>query len=137
MRLAGRVALISGAGAGIGLAAAELFAREGARIVIAEIDRARGAAAEARVRAQGGGGRFVATDVTEAASVAAAVAAAEGAFGKLDILFNCAGGSISTDAPLGEVDIAAVWDKTMQLDLRGTMHCCHHAIPAIIRAGGG
>jgi NAD(P)-dependent dehydrogenase (short-subunit alcohol dehydrogenase family) len=136
-RLAGRVALISGAGAGIGLAAAELFAREGAQIVIAEIDRAGGAAAEARVRAQGGDARFIATDVTDPESVAAAVAAAEGAFGKLDVLFNCAGGSISADAPLGKVDIAAVWDKTMQLDLRGTIHCCHHAIPAIMRAGGG
>ena len=137
MRLAGRVALISGAGAGIGLAAAELFAREGAKIVIAEVDHASGAAAEARVRAQGGEARFVATDVTDAASVAAAVATGERAFGKLDILFNCAGGSISADAPLGKVDIEAVWGETMRRDLFGTLQCCHHAIPAIVRAGGG
>ena len=67
----------------------------------------------------------------------AAVAAAEQQFGKLDILFNCAGGSVSEDAPLGKVDVAAVWGSTMQLDLLGTIHCCHHAIPAIVRAGGG
>ena len=77
------------------------------------------------------------TDVTDEASVRAAVAAAEKQFGKLDILFNCAGGSISEDAPLGKVDLAAVWSRTMRLDLLGTMHCCHHALPAIVRAGGG
>ena len=77
------------------------------------------------------------TDVTDEASVKAAVAATEKHFGKLDILFNCAGGSVSEDAPLGKVDVAAVWAKTMQLDLLGTIHCCHHAIPAIVRAGGG
>jgi len=136
-RLAGRVALISGAGAGIGRAAAELFAREGAKIVIAEIDRESGARAEAQVRARGGAALFVPTDVTDEPSVAAAVAAAEREFGKLDVLLNCAGGSISQDAPLGKVDVAAVWGKTMNLDLLGTIHCCHHALPAIVRAGGG
>ena len=136
MRLAGRVALISGAGSGIGLAAAELFAREGARVVIAEIDHALGESAEARVRASGEA-RFIPTDVTDEASVAAAVAATERAFDKLDVLMNCAGGSVSADAPLGKVDVAAVWKRTIHLDLLGTIHCCHHAIPAIVRAGGG
>src|SRR5439155_21657760 len=65
------------------------------------------------------------------------VAQTECQFGKLDILFNCAGGSISEDAPVGKVDVAAVWDKTMRLDLLGAINCCHHAIPAIVRAGGG
>jgi len=69
--------------------------------------------------------------------VQAVVAAAERHFGKLDILFNCAGGSVIEDAPLGEVDVATVWDKTMRLDLYGTMLCCHHAIPAIVSRGGG
>src|SRR4051812_21061954 len=121
-RLAGRVALISGAGAGIGLAAAELFAREGAQIVIAEIDRERGANAADRVRAQGGQALFIPTDVTDAAQVAGAVAAGERQFGKLDLLLTCAGGSIAEDAPLGRVDVAAVWERTMRLDLLGTIH---------------
>jgi NAD(P)-dependent dehydrogenase (short-subunit alcohol dehydrogenase family) len=134
MRLAGRVALISGAGWGIGRAAALLFVREGAKIIVADIDEAAGAALQ---RELGDAALFVPTDVTDAANVAGAVAAAERHFGKLDTLLNCAGGSISADAPLGTVDVAAVWDKTMQLDLRGTIHCCHHALPAIVRAGGG
>jgi NAD(P)-dependent dehydrogenase (short-subunit alcohol dehydrogenase family) len=134
MRLAGRVALISGGACGIGRAAAVLFAREGARVVIADIDAKAGVEAQAAVSSAG---LFVRTDVTDAASVQAAVAAAEKQFGKLDILFNCAGGSISEDAPLGKVDLAAVWSRTMRLDLLGTMHCCQHALPAIARAGGG
>ena len=137
MRLAGRVALISGAAQGIGRSAATLFAREGAEIVIADIDAEGGAATEQQVQAVGGSARFIRTDVTDEASVKAAVATAERHFGKLDVLLNCAGGSISADAPLGKVDVAAVWQQTMRLDLLGTIHCCHHAIPAIVRAGGG
>jgi NAD(P)-dependent dehydrogenase (short-subunit alcohol dehydrogenase family) len=136
-RLAGRAALISGGASGIGRAAAVMFAREGAAVAIADIDREAGAAAAAFVRAAGGAAVFIATDVTDATSVKAAVAAAERHFGKLDTLLNCAGGSIDADAPVGTVDVAAVWARTMTLDLLGTIHCCHHAIPAIVRAGGG
>ena len=133
-RLAGRVALITGGAWGIGRAAAELFAREGATVVIADIDEEAGAAL---ARAVGDAALFVRTDVTDEASVKAAVAACERQFGKLGVLFNCAGGSVAADAPLGKVDVAAVWSRTMQLDLRGTINCCHHGIPAIVRAGGG
>jgi len=131
-RLIGRVALITGGAWGIGRTAAELFAREGAKVAIADIDEAAGATLAGDL-----GALFLATDVTDAASVAAAVAAVERHSGRLDILFNSAGGSISEDAPLGRVDVAAVWEKTMRLDLLGTINCCHHAIPAIVRAGGG
>ena len=133
-RLAGRVALITGGAWGIGRAAAELFAREGAKVAIADIDEASGVAL---ARDIGASALFIRTDVTDEASVNAAVAAAERHFGKLDMLFNCAGGSVSEDAPVGKVDVAAVWDKTMRLDLAGTINCCHHAIPAIVRARGG
>jgi NAD(P)-dependent dehydrogenase (short-subunit alcohol dehydrogenase family) len=131
-RLAGRVALITGGAWGIGRAAAELFAREGARVAIADIDEAAGAPLARDTDAL-----FLRTDVTDAASVKATVAATERHFGKLDILFNCAGGSISEDAPIGKVDAAAVWDRTMRLDLLGTINGCQYAIPAIVRAGGG
>jgi len=131
-RLTGRVALITGGAWGIGRAAAGLFAREGAKVAIADIDEKAGAAL-----ARDLGALFVATDVTDAASVQTAVAVVERHFGKLDVLLNCAGGSISEDAPVGKVDVAAVWEKTMRLDLAGTINCCHHAIPAIVRAGGG
>ncbi len=132
-RLAGRVALITGGAWGIGRAAAALFAREGAKVAIADIDEA----GEALANTLGDAALFARTDVTDETNVKATVAAAEQQFGKLDVLFNCAGGSVSEDAPLGKVDVAAVWSKTMQLDLLGTIHCCHHAIPAIVRAGGG
>jgi len=133
-RLAGRVALIPGGAWGIGRAAAELFAREGAKVAVADVDENAGSSL---ARLLGEAALFVRTDVTDEAGVQAAVAAAEKRFGKLDILFNCAGGSISADAPVGKVGVAAVWGKTMQLDLLGTIHCCHHALPAIVRAGGG
>ena len=133
-RLAGRVALITGGAWGIGRAAAALFVREGAKVLIADIDEQAGAAL---ARTLGEAALFVRTDVTDEASVKAAVTAAEKQFGKLDTLLNCAGGSVSEDAPLGKVDVAAVWSKTMQLDLLGTINCCHHALPAIVRAGGG
>ncbi|MEJ0077608.1 MAG: SDR family NAD(P)-dependent oxidoreductase [Alphaproteobacteria bacterium] len=133
-RLAGRVALITGGAWGIGRAAAQVFAREGAKVAIADIDEAAGAAL---ARDLGAGALFVPTDVTDEASVKAAVAEIEKKFGRLDTLFNCAGGSVSEDAPLGKVDVATVWDKTMRLDLLGTINCCHHGIPAMVRAGGG
>jgi NAD(P)-dependent dehydrogenase (short-subunit alcohol dehydrogenase family) len=134
MRLAGRVALISGGAGGIGHAAAELFVREGARVAIADVDEKAG---NALARAFGESALFVPTDVTDAMDVEASVEAVEEQFGKLDLLLNCAGGSVVEDKPLGKVDVAAVWGKTMQLDLLGTINCCHHAIPAIVRAGGG
>lgn len=135
-RLEGRVAFITGAGAGIGRASAALFAREGASVVIAEIDPEHGRAAAAAVAAAGGNALFVATDVTREDSVRAAVDAAISRFGRLDTLFNCAGGSLPADSFVTDVDLA-VWDHTMSLDLKGTLHCCRHAIPHIIAAGGG
>ncbi len=135
-RLAGKVAFVTGAGAGIGRASARLFAREGARVVIAEIDAESGRAAEAEVRAAGGEAHFAPTDVTREESVAKAVADALARFGAIHVLFNCAGGSLPSDAPVDEVEMA-VYEHTLDLNLRGTFLCCRHAIPEIVRAGGG
>jgi NAD(P)-dependent dehydrogenase (short-subunit alcohol dehydrogenase family) len=135
-RLAGKIAFITGAGSGIGQATAELFAREGAMVAIADIDEARGRETERRVSAAGGGALFVATDVTREESVREAVAAAVRRFGAVNVLFNCAGGSVPEDSHITDVDLA-VWDRTMNLDLRGAMLCCRHAIPELVRAGGG
>ena len=85
-RLEGKVALITGAGSGIAKAASRIFAEEGARIVIAEIDRERGRATEEMVKAVGGEALFVETDVTDEDSAKRAVAAAVERFGKLDVL---------------------------------------------------
>lgn len=136
-RLEGRVAFITGAGAGIARAAAELFAREGAAVALAEIDPKTGEAAARAVRAAGARAIFVATDVTQESSVAQAVAATISEFGKVDVLFNCAGGSLVEDSLVTDVDLDHVWDRTMGTNLRGTVLCCRHVIPKIIEAGGG
>ena len=135
-RLKDRVALITGGGAGIGRAAALLFAREGATVAIAEIDTAKGQAAARAVGETGSHAIFVPIDVTDEASVAAAVARTLQALGRLDILFNCAGGSLPQDGSVTSVDMA-VWERTIAVDLRGTFLACRHAIPAITAAGGG
>jgi len=131
------VAFITGAGAGIARAAAELFAREGARVAIVELNEATGAATEKAVRDAGGDALFVPTDVTQEASVQAAVAKAVARFGRIDTLFNCAGGSVVEDSYITEVDLLKVWNRTMSLDVLGTMLCCRHVLPQIIAAGGG
>jgi NAD(P)-dependent dehydrogenase (short-subunit alcohol dehydrogenase family) len=134
-RLDGMVALITGAGMGIGAAAARRFTAEGARVVIGDVNREAGAASEAAAN-QHGEAVFVRTDVTDEGQVAAAVAAATDRFGRLDVLYNCAGGSIVEDTTVTEVDLS-VWQHTIDLDLLGTVLSCRHAIPAIIASGGG
>jgi NAD(P)-dependent dehydrogenase (short-subunit alcohol dehydrogenase family) len=135
-RLDDKVAMISGAGTGIGREAALLFAREGARVIIAEINPELGEQTEAMVGEAGGEATFVRTDVTDETQVSDAVAAAVATYGKLNVLYNCAGGSIPQDGPVTEVDMD-VWDFTMSLDLKGPFLCCRHGIPKLIEAGGG
>ena len=137
MRLQGKVAFITGAGAGIARAAADLFSSEGASVVVAEIDKASGAAAEKALRDLGRQAIHVRTDVTQEESVREAVERGARAFGKIDILFNCAGGSVVEDSLVTDVDLQDVWQRTMQVNLLGTMICCRHVIPRIAAAGGG
>jgi NAD(P)-dependent dehydrogenase (short-subunit alcohol dehydrogenase family) len=132
-RLDGKVAVITGAGAGIARAAAAIFAREGACVVVAERNEASGAAT---AEAIGDRALFVHTDVTEAASVEAVMARAVAHFGGLHILFNCAGGSVPEDTVVTEVDLD-VWDRTIPLDLKGPFLCSRFGIPKIIACGGG
>jgi len=135
-RLDGKVALITGAGSGIARAASLIFAAEGARVAVAEIDVERGRATETAVREAGGEALFIEADVTNEESVKRAVAATVKRFGKLDVLYNCAGGSIPADDFVTDVDLS-VWQHTMSLDLLGPILMCRHAIPHIIEAGGG
>jgi len=136
MRIDGKAALITGAAQGIGRAAAGIFAAAGAKVVIADIDAARGQEAAATLSAAGHVVAFVRTDVTDPESCAAAVAATVARFGGLDILYNNAGGSGPLDGPVTEAADEELW-RTMRLDLYGTWLCCKHAIPEMIKAGGG
>jgi NAD(P)-dependent dehydrogenase (short-subunit alcohol dehydrogenase family) len=131
-----KVVLISGGGGGIGSAAARAFAAAGYGVAVADILKDRADAAAASVIAAGGAAIAIETNLTADDSVAAAVAATLDRFGRLDALYNCAGGTDPADGPVTEVPLD-VFDRTMNLDLRGTFLCCRHAIPAIIRSGGG
>lgn len=135
-RLDGKVALITGAGGGIGKATADLFAREGARVAVAEFDAASGKAAAEAITAAGGEALFVETDVTDEDSVKAAVAGTVAAFGGLHVLYNNAGGSTMQDGPLTEAPVEEFW-RAIRLDLLGTWLMSRHAIPEIVRSGGG
>lgn len=135
-RLAGKVALITGGGTGIGRATAQLFAREGAKVVIAEIDAASGEQTAQIITQAGGIAVAVRTDVTEPDSVQAAVALAEREFGALHVLHNNAGGSTMVDNTVIEAPLEEFW-RAIKLDLFGTFLGCRFGIPALQRAGGG
>ncbi|MBM3492350.1 MAG: SDR family oxidoreductase [Alphaproteobacteria bacterium] len=135
-RLAGKVALITGGASGIGQAAAVLFAEEGAQVVVADIDRAGAEETVRRINAAGGQGLFVATDVTEPDSVKAAVERTVAAYGRLNVLYNNAGGSTPQDGPAPEAPLDEFW-RCIKLDLFGTFLGCRFGIPAMIKAGGG
>ncbi|MFC0220029.1 SDR family NAD(P)-dependent oxidoreductase [Pseudochelatococcus lubricantis] len=135
-RLAGKIALITGAGAGIGREAAILFAAEGASVVVAELDGTAGGETVRLIEAAGGRACFVAMDVTEPESVESGVRQAVETFGALDILYNNAGGSTMHDGPVTEVPLDEFW-RAIRLDLLGTWLVCRYGIPELIKAGGG
>jgi NAD(P)-dependent dehydrogenase (short-subunit alcohol dehydrogenase family) len=134
MRLAGKVALISGGARGMGASEARLFAREGARVVIGDILDAEGQAVAADIKAQGGDALFVRLDVTDEGDWDRAVARTVERFGKLDILVNNAGvggGSRIEDTTVKE------WDHVMDVNAKGVFLGTRAVIPAMRRAGGG
>ena len=136
MRLQGKVALITGAGSGIGRETALLFAREGAAIVVADVDAQAGEKTAAEVAKAGGRAHAVKADVSKSADAKAMIDAAESTFGRLDVLMNNAGISHIDDN--GAVDTEeSVWDLTMAINVRGVFLGCKFGIPAMRRAGGG
>ncbi len=135
-RLEGKVAFITGAGSGIARSASQIFTQEGAKVVIAELKPDLGQAAEKLVREAGGDATFIETDVTKEDSVQNAIQQTVERYGKLDVLYNCAGGSVIEDTKVTEVNME-VWQHTQSLDLLGTFLCCRHGIPELIKAGGG
>jgi NAD(P)-dependent dehydrogenase (short-subunit alcohol dehydrogenase family) len=136
MRLEGRVALITGAGSGIGRETALLFAREGARVVVVDVMEAAGQETVRLVQEQDCQATFVLADVSTARDCEAMIRAAEEAYGNLHVLFNNAGIMLSDDDDAVSTS-EETWDRTMQVNLKGVFLGCKYGIPALRRAGGG
>lgn len=135
-RLDGKIALITGAGTGIGRATARAMAAEGACIVVAELNAASGEQTAHIIAQSGGDCIAVPTDVTQEDSVKAAIDTAVRHYGSLHILHNNAGGSTPADSTVVDVPLEEFW-RAIRLDLFGTFLGCRFGIPAIIAAGGG
>lgn len=137
MRLSGKIAAITGAGRGIGRAAAELFASEGARIALLEIDETSGMEVEKHILTAGGHAQWFKTDVSDPKSVRNAFVEIDQAFGELHILYN------NASVFLGKEDCAVLelqletWRKVLAVNLDGTLFCCKYGLPLIIKSGGG
>ncbi|HLJ88836.1 MAG TPA: glucose 1-dehydrogenase [Candidatus Angelobacter sp.] len=134
MKLNGKVAIITGAASGIGAATARLFAREGAKIVIADIDAERGQGVVREITAEGGVARFISTDVSQRAQLQRMVETTVGEFGGIDILHNNAFWNISK--PIVELQ-ESEWDQTLAVTLKAAFLGSKYVIPHMLRAGSG
>ncbi len=135
-RLDGKVALITGAGSGIGQVTAALFAGEGAKVVAADVAGDRAAATAADIEAAGGSALSVTADVSDQDQVTDMVAAAVRTFGGLHVLFNNAGIFPDDDGGLLETP-PETWAKVMEINLKGVWLGCRAAVPAMLDSGGG
>jgi NAD(P)-dependent dehydrogenase (short-subunit alcohol dehydrogenase family) len=136
VRLQGKVAIITGAGGGMGRVAAGMFAGQGASVVVAEAGEAAGRETVRLVEEAGGQATFVRTDVSEETSTQAMVDHALAAYGRIDVLYNNAGVMPEADRSVVNTDVAT-WDRVMAVNVRGVFLGCKYAIPAMVEQGSG
>ena len=134
-RLENKVALITGGSSGIGQAAARLFAREGAKVVIADVDAEGGEKTADAIRQAGGHAHFVPADISKAAEVEALIGAVVERHGRLDCAYNNAG-ILGEIVPLVDHSEEA-WDRTLDVNLKGTWLCMKYEIPQMLKQGSG
>lgn len=134
MRLENKVAIVTGAGSGIGKASAKLFTKEGAKVVVADWVEEGGNQTVAEIKAAGGEAVFVKTDVSKAEDIDVMVSTCVSTFGKLDILFNNAG-----VVSMGKIEATSEedWQKVIDVDLKGVFLGCKRAIPEMEKTGKG
>jgi len=136
MRLDGKVSIITGGGSGMGRVAAELFAREGSRVVVADVSEAAGVETVELVDAAGGQASFVRADVSDEDDARTMVEHAVATYGRVDALYNNAGIMPAADHSVIDTDVAT-WDKVMAVNVRGVFLGCKYAIPKMIEQGAG
>ncbi|MGD1886330.1 MAG: SDR family NAD(P)-dependent oxidoreductase [Cohaesibacteraceae bacterium] len=135
-RLTGKTAVLTGGGNGIGKAGVKKFTAEGAAVVIADFNLEAAETLTKSIISEGGKAVAVQADVSDEASVDAMVASALETFGKIDILFNSAGGGSTKDGPVTELELDEFW-RTIRVDLFGTLLTCRRTIPAMLESGDG
>jgi NAD(P)-dependent dehydrogenase (short-subunit alcohol dehydrogenase family) len=133
---AGKVAFVTGAGGGIGRAAALAFAREGANVVVADVSEKQNQETAHLIEQQGGRALAVGCDVTKADDVKLALDKTAQTFGRLDFAFNNAGIEPKKPAPTADYDLDE-WERIIDIDLRGVFLCMKYEIPLILKHGGG
>ena len=137
MRLKGKVAIVTGAGSGIGRASAVLFAEEGASVVASDINEEPGEETAAAIRREGGEAFFAKADVSDARHVQDMVRSCMDRYAALDVLFNCAAVSlVAKDCPVGNLD-EETWNTTIAVNLTGTFLCCKYAVPIMVESRKG
>ena len=136
MRLDGKVAVITGGGSGMGKIASELFASEGAKVVLTDVNDEAGEAAAAGIVATGGDAAYVHADVSKESQAEAMVRAAVERFGGLHILYNNAGVMLPDDGSVDTTD-ERIWDITLGVNVKGVAFGCKFGVPAMIASGGG
>jgi len=132
-RLDGKVAVITGAGGGMGREAALVFSSEGAKVCVADVDRA---AAEETVAQCAGDAFAIAVDVADEEQVATMMRATAERFGGIDVLYNNAGISPADDASVLDTSVEA-WQRVQDVNAKGVFLCCKHGIPHLLERGGG